>query len=116
MTYDPRRERLFDQCKTLGELEASKPLIYASELAPWKRDGIDPMTGFVMLVVMAFVFGILAVAHYARKACGRIEQDKRAAMYADPDKNTHETPEDVWRRAYAESDGDHASYVKWRRK
>jgi len=32
MTYDPRRERLFDQCKTLGELEASKPHVHTGWL------------------------------------------------------------------------------------
>lgn len=90
---------------------------YASELTPWKREGIDPTLGLLILLTLAGLWALAWNISLIRRAADRIEQKRWLdELYADPDKHTHETPEDVWRRAYAESDGDHASYVKWRRK
>lgn len=65
----------------------------------------------------AVLFGWIFIAAIGAFIFGRIYAMNRRGnddIYDDPDKTKRTTTEDEWRRAYAESDGDHRSYVKWR--
>ena len=84
----------------------------ASELSPWNRTTLAETAGIIVIGWIVVVWFIVAAwSRFKDRA------DPRPKDRDDPiNSRDFETTEDRFRRAYAESDGDHASYVKWRRK
>lgn len=71
----------------------------------------DSLPPWVGAVLFGWIFIAAVGAFILGRICAANQQDDD-----DPDRATPRSPEDVWRSAYDESDGDHETYVKWRRK
>lgn len=84
----------------------------AAELSPWNRTTLAETAGIIVIGWIVVVWFIVAAWSRFKDRADPLPKDRDDPTNA----KDFETPEDRFRRAYAESDGDHASYVKWRRK
>ncbi len=121
-----RTERLREQFGTMKEIASLAVMVggwlaiwiatpgsaVASELSPWNRTTLAETAGIIVIGWIVVVWFIVAAWSRFKDRADPLPKDRNDPINA----KDFETTEDRFRRAYAESDGDHASYVKWRRK